>query len=156
VDFHVGAGERRSCPGSDGSRRRNAAGERRRTGVGGGHRKREGIKAVPFTGSDEGEVARRRPATTAVRRRDGWHGAGAAGEAGGLGGSPGRFKGTRGGSRRKESVGEGPTAADCSGGHCRPREGENSPGQRKSNSPGKELLHGSGNSFQATGGDELA
>jgi len=92
----------------------------------------------------------------AMRRRKGRHGAGAGWEAGDWGGSLGRFKGTRGGSRRKESAREGPTAADCGGGHRRRRKGENSPGQRESNSPGKELLHGSGNSFQATGGDELA
>lgn len=92
----------------------------------------------------------------AMRRRKGRHGAGAGWEAGDWGGSLGRFKGTRGGSRRKESAREGPTAVDCGGSHRRRRKGENSPGQRESNSPGKELLHGSGNSFQATGGDELA
>nr|BAD10773.1 disease resistance protein-like [Oryza sativa Japonica Group] len=86
----------------------------------------------------------------------GQHGAGAGWEADDWGGSLGRFKGTRGGSRRKESAREGPTAADCGGGHRRRGKGENSLGQRESNSPGKELLHGSGNSFQATGGDELA
>ncbi|BAD88003.1 hypothetical protein [Oryza sativa Japonica Group] len=49
------------APGSDGSQRRNAAGERRQAGGAGRHRKREGLKAVPSTGSDEGEAARWRP-----------------------------------------------------------------------------------------------
>nr|BAD36421.1 hypothetical protein [Oryza sativa Japonica Group] len=98
-------------PGSNGSRRPRGAGERRRTGVRRRHWKREGVEAVPSTSLDDGEAARRRLATAAVRRRDGWHGAGAAGEASGSNSAPGRFEGARGWWRRRESMRGGPTAA---------------------------------------------
>jgi hypothetical protein len=56
---------RPSSPGSDGSRRPRGAGERRRTGVGGGHRRQEEEKGNSFHGSDREDVAQRRPAAAA-------------------------------------------------------------------------------------------
>jgi hypothetical protein len=68
------------------------------------------------------------------------------------GGSRGHGVGHGARNRREKGRRRQIAAAAFAGGE----KGKISPGQRESNSPGKELLHGSGNSFQATGGDELA